>query len=101
MPTPTTPISVKIKNTNLSAGEYVKIVNLTNGGSFRGKVNSSGELIMEAADSGLTSWANGDAIQIESSGRIPFLSTGTITKNTLTKISSVSTADTSTPAVSI
>jgi len=101
MPIPSIPISIKVKNTNLSTGEYVKIINLTHGGSIRDKVNSSGELLIDPSNSGLTNWANGDSVQIESLGRIPFLSAGTISKNALTKTSTTSTADTNTPAVDL
>lgn len=92
------PIPIKVKNTNLSAGEYIKVTNFTSGGTIRGQVDSSGELILDPSNSDLT-WANGDKIQVESLGRIPFVSYGTISKRSYTATSSASTADTSTPAV--
>jgi hypothetical protein len=98
MPTPTAPISIKVKNTNLSEGEYVKITNFTSGGTLRGRVNSSGEITLDPNASSLT-WADGDKVQAESTGRIPFVSYGTISKSSFKAVSTASTADTSTPAV--
>ena len=98
MPTPVLPISIKVKNTNLSAGEYVKVTNFTSGGTVRGKVSSNGEVSFEPNDLGHT-WSNSDVIQIESLGRIPFVSYTTISKNASKTTSTASTSDTTTPAV--
>lgn len=100
MPTVPSPFSIKVKNTNLSAGEYVKVTNFTSGGSLRGKINSSGEIQFNPSDEGLT-WSNNDIVQIESLGRIPFVSYTTISKNSARVTSTSSTADTSTPAVDL
>ena len=100
MPTPDKPITIGVKNTNLSTGEYIKVTNFTSGGVMKKAVNSSGEAKFTPSDEGLT-WNQGDTILIESQGRIPFSQAATITKGGYTTTSSASTADTSSPSVSL
>ena len=100
MPTPKTPIVIGIKNTNLSEGEYVKVTNYTSGGTIKIAVNSSGEAKVTPANEGLT-WNSGDVIVIEGQGRIPFRSQKTLSDGGVTVTSSSSTANTSSPSVSL
>jgi len=99
MPTTLKPYVIGIKNTNLSAGEYVKVTNFTSGGTLRGKVNSSGEVVLNPENSGLT-WVDGDSIIVESTGRIVFSATATLGSGGAKITSTASTADDS-PAVSL
>lgn len=79
MPTPTTKFTIAVKNTNLSAGEYIKVTNHTSGGTIRQKIKTGGECILNPQDENL-SWSDGDTISIESQGRIVFSTSTTISK---------------------
>ena len=98
MPTPVKPIIIGIKNTNLEDGEYVKVTNLTAGGTLREKIKSN-EAVLNPSNSNLT-WSNGDSLLIESNGRIPFSSTATITKGGARVTSTANTVDAG-PTVSL
>ena len=69
MPTPIGPVQIAVKVTNGREGEYVKVTNLTSGGTIRAKLNSAKEGAVNSADSGFT-WNIGDVIQATISGRI-------------------------------
>ncbi|MHA1827948.1 MAG: hypothetical protein ACTSX6_04790 [Candidatus Heimdallarchaeaceae archaeon] len=73
------PKLIKFKVTNGNLGEYVKVTNVTSGGTLTGKLNSSGECELNPADEGLT-WSEGDKVQGSISGRINQCAEKTITK---------------------
>ena len=98
MPTTKKSISIGVTCTNLSTNEYVKITNLTSGGTIRAKV-VSGEAIGNPANSDLT-WNDGDVISVESQGRYVASSSSTISKGGARVTLTLSAADDS-PAVSL
>lgn len=99
MPTTQKPFIIGVKNTNLNAGEYVKVTNVTSGGTIKEAVNSSGEAAINPENHGLK-WGLDDVILIESNGRIVFNYKATIGKGGVNKTSTASSADDS-PAVNL
>ena len=70
MPTaPTLPVQIAVKVTSGREGEYVKVTNLTSGGTLRVQLNSKSEGVVNSKDIS-TTWAVGDVIQAEIHGRI-------------------------------
>ena len=100
MPTTQKPFVIGVKNTNFTAGEYIKVTNTTSGGTIRGPVNSSGEAELNPENFGFSNWSVGDVLLIESNGRIVFNYKATIGKGGVNKTSTVSTDDDS-PAVNL
>ena len=98
MPTTKTSFTIGIKAPNLSDGEWIKVTNLDSGGTIRGQVKSK-ECILNPANSDLT-WKEGDALSIETNGRILESANVTLTKGGAKKSFTSSTADDS-PAVNL
>ena len=70
MPEPTGVLSIVIKTTSAAnAGEKIKVVNLTNGGTIYGELNAKGEFEANALDS-FSNWTKGDTIVAEIHGRL-------------------------------
>jgi len=77
MPTPRGQKLVNVIVTNGSAGEVVKVTNLTAGGTTTGILNSSGETVVGGGDTAVD-WAEGDILSVEIQGRICQSSSATI-----------------------
>lgn len=90
---------IHITVTNGTAGEVVKVTNLTTGGTVSGKIDSNKQVALNSAESGVE-WANGNVVQAEINGRINGVQTGTITSGGV-KITLGASADTSTKGVSM
>lgn len=78
MPSPTRGKVIHITVTNATAGDRVKVTNLTSGGTIIGKVDSNGQITLNSSNIS-TSWGN-DTVQAEIHGRINQVGTGTINK---------------------
>lgn len=102
MPTPTGIRLVKVKTKSTAyAGEYIKVTNLTSGGTIRKKIEgTTGEIIINPADEGQTAWAVGDTIQAEINGRLLGYASGTMAKSGVT-LTMNDAADTSSPAIDL
>jgi hypothetical protein len=102
MPTPTTKFTIGVKASGtLSTGEYVKVTNLTNGGTMKGAVVSE-EVIFNPADEGFTDWASGDTLSIEIQGRLLGSESKTITRGGVkTTVTATAAKTEALPAVSI
>ena len=69
MPTAVKPITVGVKVTNGSQYEYVKVTNLTSGGTITGQLNADKECVLNSEESNLT-WNAGDALVVSIAGRL-------------------------------
>ena len=96
MPAPKTPISIGFKG--LEANASVKCTNFTTSETIHG-VAKEGNVVLDPANSGFT-WNEGDSVQLESNGIIVAVLNTTISKRKA-ELETTTTADTSTPAVSL
>ena len=87
-------------STSASAGEKVKVTNLTKGGTIYSEFNNKGECIINPKDNGQTSWVSGDSLVATVQGRLKGVGTATLTTKGV-KISITTSADTSTADVSL
>ena len=101
MPAPKHPIVIGVKSsTSISEGEFIKVTNLTSGGTLRGPVDSSGEVLLTPPpDFGFT-WANGDKVSVEVNGRLIGSGVTTIAKGGA-NFEVTTAADASSPAVDL
>ena len=83
---------------DLSDGEYVKVTNLTSGGTIRVQAKG-GEAVVNPATSKLV-WSTGDTLSIETQGRYVESASTTISKGGAKVTLSLGTADDS-PAVNL
>ncbi len=101
MATPKHAITIGIKSsTSISAGEFVKVTNLTKGGTLRGTADSTGETILTIPPDFEFQWENGDDCSVEVSGRLIGSKTVKIAKGGITTTVTTS-ADASSPAVDL
>ncbi len=71
MAAPKHAITIGVKGSaTLSAGEFVKVTNLTSGGTLRGAADSTGEVILNIPPDFDFTWANGDVCSVEIAGRV-------------------------------
>ena len=99
MPTPYTSFNIGIKgSTGLSTKEYVKVTNLTRGGTIRGQVVSNGEIILNPANFS-KAWQEGDSLSVEISGVTLGSASVTLSKGGVKKTVAVTT--TAGPTVTI
>ncbi len=101
MAAPKHPIKIGVKSsTSISAGEFIKVTNLTSGGTLRGTADSTGEILFTQPPDFAFTWKNGDKCSIESNGRLIGSTVETISKGGI--ITTLTTAaDTSSPAVNL
>ena len=98
---PTTPSSIVIavkSSTTAYDGEYVKVTNLTSGGTITGQFKDS-ECILNPANSNLT-WSNGDLLNIEVKGRLIGSTQTRISKGGV-DVTVTTSADTNSPAINL
>ena len=70
MADPKHPISIGVQASGtLSEGEFIKVTNLTSGGTLRGQADENGEVIITTEPDFTNTWANGDIVSVESNGR--------------------------------
>lgn len=96
---PTLTKTVAVSCSAANEGEYVKITNLTSGGSFLVALDANKEVVVSSETKNL-SWADGDSIQAEIVGRVKGLASGTISKGRVS-LSITAAADTTTPGVDL
>lgn len=78
MAAPVRPKIIGIKVNSGTAEEYIKITNLTSGGTLTAKLNSDGEAVFNPAL--IRTWSEGDVIHAVMSGRINQCAEGKISK---------------------
>lgn len=102
MPTPkhTVTIGVQSEGTDLNAGEYVKVTNLTSGGTLRGSADDTGEVVLSPPPDFAYTWKNGDICSIQIGGRMLISQNETISKGGI-HIKLNAAADTASPAVDL
>ena len=85
---------------NANQGEYVKVTNITSGGTMKGAVDSNGELTLNSEKELGTEWSEGDVVVGQISGRLNESSKKTLTKGGAT-FNFTSTATTTIPNLSL
>ena len=99
MADPNQPKTIGVKVPGASTNDYVKIRNLTRGGTLDGKLAGSDRNIVFNKAPG-TEWVDGDVVQAEIAGTVSGAKQGTLSSGGVT-IKITATADSSTPGVSL
>lgn len=99
MPTPTIQKVIAVKVPNASIGEYVKVTNLTKGGSYYSKLQGGDRNTNISQNEDFT-WENEDDIQAEIHGRLDGYARTKIQSGGAS-VQITATADTSTPGADL
>ena len=99
MPTPTLQKVIGVKVPDANIGEYVKVINLSNGGQYYAKLQGTDRSAAISQNEDFT-WNNGDNIQAEIHGRLNGVSRTTI-QGGGANITLSATADTTTPGADL
>lgn len=97
-----TPMNIEVKSsTTTSAGEKVKIRNLTRSQVIEGTFNNNGECGIAPHDT-YTSWVSGDSIQVEVNGRLQGVKTATLaTKGAKILVTTTAIAESASVSLSV